>query len=253
MSDTRLTIVVTGGGNGIGAAVCDLMLSAGHEVHALDLNPHPDANVASHGCDVTDSGQLQQIAERIGPVNALILCAGINLRPRDNSTHRMDIDAWNRTLEVNLTGAMLTLRAFDSTLRAHGAIVTMASIAACRAMPGQDAYTASKGAIVALTRAWAIDYSARAIRVNCVCPGPTDTAMMASIFDSFGGRDGIGLPQQRLGTVDEVAALVGFLVSDAASYISGAIIPVDGGASAHGAGMPWPKLRIETPPVQEGR
>ena len=180
MSDTRLTIVVTGGGNGIGAAVCDLMLSAGHEVHALDLNPHPDANVASHGCDVTDSGQLQQIAERIGPVNALILCAGINLRPRDNSTHRMDIDAWNRTLEVNLTGAMLTLRAFDSTLRAHGAIVTMASIAACRAMPGQDAYTASKGAIVAFNMAGAhphdistiIDRAGVAVRAGTHCAQP---------------------------------------------------------------------------------
>lgn len=245
MTETKKNIVITGGGSGIGAAAGKLMRSQGHIVHALDVDPNPDSNIISHTCDVTDFEILTKIAEEIGPIDALVLCAGINLRPKDNSVRHIDVSAWHRTLDVNLTGAMLTLKAFDKNLRNYGSVVTLASIAASRAMPGQDAYTATKGAIVALTRAWAIDYSARAIVVNCVCPGPTDTGMMQSIFESFEGQQSITMPQQRMGNADEVAAMIGFLVSGQASFISGAIIPVDGGASAHGAGMPFPKLNLK--------
>jgi NAD(P)-dependent dehydrogenase (short-subunit alcohol dehydrogenase family) len=166
------------------------------------------------------------------------------MRPYDNRPEHLTLDAWNKTLAVNLTGTMLTVRAFRPAIRNDGAIVTLGSVAAIRAMPLADAYTASKGAIVALTKGWAIDYSRFGIRANCVCPGPVDTAMMEGVIERFDDRQQLQLPQQRMARVEEVGELIAFLVSPAASYISGTVIPVDGGATAHSAGIPFPKRRL---------
>lgn len=235
--------VITGASQGIGGATAQALLDDGWVVHCLDVKPNPDAKVTSHACDVTDEASQMRIAAAIGPVDALVTCAGINLRPADSSAERLDISAWNKTLAVNLTGTMLSVRAFRPSIRQDGAIVTMGSVAALAAMPFADAYTAAKGAIVALTRCWAVDYSRDGIRVNSVCPGPTDTAMMDGVLERFGSQQQLQLPQQRMATPSEVANLIAFLVSDKASYISGTIIPVDGGALAHSAGMPFPKRR----------
>lgn len=235
--------VVTGGAGGIGGSAATLLADAGWQVHVLDLKPHPSGAIQSHRADVTSEAELAQLATEIGAIDALVCCAGINLRPYDNRAERIDMDAWDKTLTVNLTGTLLTVRAFRPMLRRFGAIVTLGSVAAIRAMPLADAYTASKGAIVALTKSWSVDYSRDGIRVNCVCPGPVDTAMMAGVIDDFAASQQLQLPQQRMARADEVGSLIAFLVSPQASYISGAIIPVDGGATAHSAGMPFPKLR----------
>lgn len=244
MSNSQKIAVVTGGAQGIGSAVCTLLVSQGWRVHALDLNGNLDGDIINHRCDVTSEVDVSAIAQEIGPVDALIPCAGIHLRPRDNSARKMELEAWNMTLAVNLTGTMLAVKAFDPLLRPDGAIVTVSSVAALRAMPGADAYTASKGAIVALTRSWSVEFGRRGIRVNCVCPGPTDTAMMEGILDELDGAKSLGLPQQRMAATREVADLIAFLVSDASTYLSGAIIPLDGGATAHSAGMPFPRRTI---------
>lgn len=243
MSAGDLIAVVTGGARGIGACAGRHLAGRGFRVHAVDRRPSSDPGVTSHICDVTDDAALAALAAQIGPIDVLVPAAGINLRPDDNSAEKLTLEAWNRTLAVNLTGVMLAVRRFRPRMRADGAIVTVSSVAALRAMPLADAYTASKGAIVALTRSWAVDYSRYGIRVNCVCPGPTETPMMSGMIEQFGANQQLQLPQQRMATADEVGAVIAFLASSEASYVSGAIIPVDGGATAHSAGMPFPRRR----------
>ncbi|MGO9772402.1 MAG: SDR family NAD(P)-dependent oxidoreductase [Roseiarcus sp.] len=243
MSASDLVAVITGGAQGIGASAGRHLAARGYRIHAIDRRPSSDPGVTSHICDVTDDVALADLASRIGPIDVLVPAAGINLRPNDNAAEKLTLEAWNRTLAVNLSGVMLAVRHFRPHMRADGAIVTVSSIAALRAMPLSDAYTASKGAIVALTRSWAVDYSRYGIRVNCVCPGPTDTAMMSGMIELFGANQQLQLPQQRMATADEVGAVIAFLASSEASYVSGVIVPIDGGATAHCAGMPFPRRR----------
>jgi NAD(P)-dependent dehydrogenase (short-subunit alcohol dehydrogenase family) len=243
MSGSRIA-VVTGAAGGIGAAVVEAFLADGWTVHGLDRSaPATGGGLVGHACDVTDGEGLRTLAQSIGQVDALVPAAGINLRPHDNAAEKLTLDAWDKTLAVNLTGVMLTVRAFRPVMRSEGAIVLVSSVAALRAMPHADAYTASKGAIVALTRTWAVDYSRDGIRVNCVAPGPTDTAMMSGMRDDYPAERQVQLPQQRMATAAEVANVVRFLASPEASYVSGTIVPVDGGAVAHSAGIPFPRRR----------
>lgn len=236
-------IVITGAARGIGAAAASIFLRHGWTVHGLDRNAPSIEGVIGHECDVTDDRRLSSLAESIGAIDALVPAAGINLRPYDNAAEKLTLEAWDRTIAINLTGVMLTVRAFRPRMRADGAIVLVSSVAALRAMPHSDAYTASKGAVVALTRSWAVDYSRDGIRVNCVAPGPTDTDMMSHARDGYATERQVQLPQQRMATADEVAQVIYFLGSGHASYVSGAIVPVDGGATAHSAGIPFPRRR----------
>jgi len=240
----KSVVVITGATGGVGSATAHSFLEHGWEVHGIDRKECSIAGVQSHTCDVTNESQLLSVAEAVGPIDALVPAAGINLRPSDNSVEKVSLEAWDQTIAVNLTGVMLTVRAFRSRIRPDGAIVLISSVAGLRAVPRTDAYTASKGAIVALTRSWAIDFSGDGIRVNCVAPGPTDTEMMAGIRGSFTTEQSMQLPQQRMAKAAEVAHAIRFLASREASYISGAIIPVDGGASALIAGIPFPRRRL---------
>ena len=243
MSDP--VVAVTGAAGGIGLATVTVFLQQGWKVHALDRRAPSIQGAYCHECDVTSEQQLASAAESIGPIDALVPAAGVNLRPHDNAAEKLAIEAWDRTIAINLTGVMLTVRAFRPKIRADGAIVLVSSVAALRAMPRSDAYTASKGAIIALTRSWAVDYSRDGIRVNCVAPGPTDTAMKTEIRESYAGERQIQLPQQRMATANEVAQVIRFLASKEASYVSGVIVPVDGGAVAHSAGISFPRRRPE--------
>lgn len=235
--------VVTGGATGIGGATAEHLLRAGWTVHTLDRAESGPAGAVHHRIDVTDEQAQMSAATDIGRCDALVTAAGINLRPDDGPAQRLDLAAWHRTLEVNLTGTMLSVRAFYPILRDSGAIVTLGSVAGLGAMTWADAYTASKGAVVALTRSWAVDYARYGIRVNCVCPGSTETAMMEGMREAFTEDVQVELPQQRMATREEVAAVIAFLCGPDSTYVSGTVVPVDGGATANVGGMPFPKRR----------
>ncbi|MXG89015.1 SDR family oxidoreductase [Nocardioides flavescens] len=243
MPETTRVAVVTGGGAGIGGTTAEHLLRAGWTVHTLDLGPTGPEGAHHHVVDVADEAAQLAVADEVGPVDALVTAAGINLRPHDGPAQRLDLGAWHQTLDVNLTGTMLSVRAFYPRLRDAGAIVTLGSVAGIGAMTWADAYTASKGAIVALTRSWAVDYARYGIRVNCVCPGSTETAMMDGVREAFAEDSQVQLPQQRMATRDEVASVVAFLCGPDSTYVSGAVVPVDGGATANVGGMPFPRRR----------
>lgn len=241
-----LVAVVTGAAQGIGRATADRLTSNNWTVHRLDRDLPDDETRNTHHCDVTDIESLERVAASIGQTNAVVTAAGINLRPEDGPAQRLNLDALNKTLEVNLTGTMLTVRAFYPRIADSGAITTLGSTAALSAMPWADAYTATKGAVVALTRSWAADYSRYGIRANCVCPGATDTSMMEGILEQFDTSQQMQVPQQRFAYPDEIASVIEFTLSPQATYLSGAMIPVDGGATAQTAGLPFPRRRTRT-------
>jgi len=235
--------LVTGGASGIGLTTSEHLLAAGRDVVSLDLRPSPLAGAASLVADVTDPTALLAVADELpGPLDGIVCAAGIWDVARDGNPQTVELDVWDRTLAVNLTGTMLTVRTFEPALRDDGAIVTFGSIAGITGMPRRDAYTATKGAVVALTRAWAIDYSRRGVRVNCVCPGPIRTPMLDPVLERV-GEENLDVPQQRIAEPSEVASVVAFLLSDAASYVSGQILGIDGGASAGAQGLRFPRRR----------
>ena len=243
---SSLTAVITGGATGIGGATAEYLLEQGWIVHTLDRAEKSAPGAIHHVVDVTDANGQAAAASDIGTINALVTAAGVNLRPDDGPAQRLDLDAWRRTLDINLTGTMLSVRAFYPNIADAGAIVTLGSVAGIGAMTWADGYSASKGAVVALTRSWAVDYARYGIRVNCVCPGSTETAMMDGVREAFSADSQVDLPQQRMATRREVAAVIAFLCGTDATYLSGAVIPVDGGATANVGGMPFPRRRPRT-------
>jgi NAD(P)-dependent dehydrogenase (short-subunit alcohol dehydrogenase family) len=218
--------IVTGAASGIGAATVERLSSAGFEVVGVDLEPRPGIRVA----DVTDVGAMQAVAASLSPeaeIGALVCAAGVWLEGDDRYA-AVDPAVWERTWAVNVTGTMLALRTFAPRMGPGAAITTIASVAALRGIPRRDAYTASKGAVLALSRAWAADLIGLGIRVNCVCPGVTQTPMAERVVQ----HEDLDLPLGRAASPDEVAAVIGLLCSAEAAYLNGAVIPVDAGFSA---------------------
>jgi len=201
----------------------------GWDVVATDLT----SDAAHHVLDVTDEAGWDRVLDAVWPLDALVLSAGIRTRSMIVDT---PLDVWRRHLEVNVTGAWLGIRGF---LRRHpapgSAIVTISSVNATLAVPGQAHYVASKGAVSALTRAAALEGAPLGIRANAVAPGPINTPMAAERLADpaqvawLTGR----VPLGRVGEAPEVGALVAFLVSPDASYITGETIHVDGGWAAN--------------------
>lgn len=226
MTSEPRTAVVTGAASGMGAATAQRLRAEGWTVLGLDqAGQEPDVVRA----DVTDLASLEEALARLGdaPVDALVLAAGI-WSSNDDRYSAVPLDVWERTMAVNVTGAMLSLRAVAPRFRPGSAVVTMASLAALTGIPRRDAYTASKGAIVALTRAWAADLIRLGVRVNCVAPAQVATPMTQHVT----GIDTARLPLGREATPAEIVEVILALLNPAASYLNGAIIPVDGGLTA---------------------
>jgi NAD(P)-dependent dehydrogenase (short-subunit alcohol dehydrogenase family) len=218
------TAVVTGAASGIGAATARKLLDDGYRVLGVDIAELPDGVVPIRG-DVSDEATWANIGE----VNALVSNAYV---PSTGPLHEIDVVEWRRQLDVNLTGAYLAVKACLPSLRARrGAIVLVSSVHAHFGLPGHPAYAASKGALVALARQLAVEY-APSVRVNSVLPGPVLTQAWDRLSPEDRERSAQATPAGRLGKPEEVADVIAFLLSDAASFVSGAELTVDGGWSA---------------------
>lgn len=240
------TILLTGAAGGIGTAMTIAFLGAGHIVLALDLNPDALDRLAKategvggklhlFPCDITDPEAVLVLRERLRASalapTALVNNAGIERRAE---TGRPDfLEVWQRVLDVNLTAAAFLSQAFaDDLAKARGSIVNIASIQSFAVLhTANTAYAVSKAAIAQLTRAMAVEYAPRGIRVNAVAPGVVETPMIRQAgmdparFSRFLDR----IPMARFARPEEIAAPVVFLISKDASYITGAVLPVDGG------------------------
>jgi len=246
---TGSVIAITGAGSGMGAAAVALGLEAGHRVLALDrdeaaLNAlaggsNVAGSLARRRCDITSADEVADASawaeESLGRVDGLLNFAGVSdFAPMVDTTDEM----WARQLGVNLSGTFHACRAFGRGMvaRGRGAIVNVASTAGQFGVPGMAAYTAAKHGVVGLTRALAVEWGPAGVRVNCLCPGATMSPMFLTTTPEYREARVRRIPLGRFGEPSDQASVALFLVSDHAAYVTGAIIPVDGGVAAMAPG-----------------
>jgi NAD(P)-dependent dehydrogenase (short-subunit alcohol dehydrogenase family) len=234
--------LITGAGSGIGAATARALSRRGDQVVCVDVDADSVASVAddvrgavSMVADVTDEGQtaalFRQTMEQYGRIDAVVTCAGVEVGA---PTLDLDVDTLRKVIEVNLVGTFLTAQAAAQAMRVGGrggSVVLIGSINSHMAFPGSAAYSASKGGVLMLGRALAVDLAGFGIRVNVIGPGVTNTPMSGASLADPERRAALmsRIPLGRPAEPEEIAEVALFLTSDSASYVTGAFIPVDGG------------------------
>lgn len=235
--------IITGGASGIGLATAKKLLGEGANVVLVDWNQDVSDIAKNLGkncigirCDVSCDTNVQEtiskIMEKFGHIDYLVANAGIGGGP--NKAHEVSIDEWNKVIGINQTGIFLINKyVINEMLKTgKGAIVNTSSMYGLVGTTMSFAYSASKGAINQMTRSLALTYARNNIRVNAVAPGYVDTPILAMVPDEAKNAMANQLPIGRLGKDVEIASLICYLLSDEASFITGAIISIDGGFTA---------------------
>ncbi|HEY1276211.1 MAG TPA: SDR family NAD(P)-dependent oxidoreductase [Thermoleophilaceae bacterium] len=241
--------VVTGAANGIGLAVARRLVAEGARVAMLDVESSVletaarqlGADVLPLAADVSDEGALAAAvaaaADAWGGLDIVVANAAIEPATEDGRAHELELDVWRRVLDVNLTGVFLTCKHGIQALLAAGGgsvVCTASPTGLLGIAPDETAYSASKAGVVGLVRTLAAAYADDRIRVNGVVPGVTDTHLARAYLEDPGGQEELRrrVPAARAATPDEIAAAIAFLASDESSYVTGALLPVDGGLTA---------------------
>ena len=249
------TVVVTGGGGGIGTAVCGAFAREGARVGVLDRHAGAAEAVASElrgggtdavaaVCDITDldavESALASVVEQLGPIDVLVNNAGWDLFVPFLDTSP---DDWSKLIDINLVGALNMTHTVLSSMvdRGEGGrIITVSSDAARVGSSGEAVYAACKAGLVALSKTLAREHSRHGITFNVVCPGPTDTALLASVTDGAANPEKLreafrrAIPMGRLGEPDDLAGAILYFASDDAAFVTGQVLSVSGGLTMAG-------------------
>lgn len=225
-------MLVTGGNRGIGLAIARAFAANGDAVAVTTRSGDAPDGLLGVRCDVTDAEQVDAafgaVEAEHGPVEVLVANAGIT---DDGLLLRMSEESFTRVVDANLTGAFRVARRASAGMlkQRHGRLIFISSVVALAGAPGQANYAASKAGLIGMARAIARELGARNITANVIAPGFIETDMTAAMTEARRAEILAGIPSKRYGTVDEVAAATVFLASEAASYINGVVLPVDGG------------------------
>jgi beta-ketoacyl ACP reductase len=226
------SVLVTGGNRGIGLAVARRLAADGHKVAVTHRSSGAPEGLFGVECDVTDADAVdaafKAIEEHQGPVEVLVANAGIT---SDMLIMRMSEEQFEKVIDANLTGAFrVAKRASRNMLKKRfGRYIFMGSVVGLTGLPGQANYAASKAGLVGLARSLTRELGSRSITANVVAPGFIDTEMTQAMEPKYVEMAQQAIPLGRIGKVEEIAGVVSFLASEDAAYISGAVIPVDGG------------------------
>ena len=231
LSSSGRVVLVTGGNRGIGLAIARSFADAGDRV-AITYRSEPVDGFLSVRCDVTSTEEVESafaaVEAELGSVEILVSNAGLNA---DQLLLSMKEEAWTRVIDANLSGAYrVARRAASKMIRARrGRIIFISSVVALTGSPGQTNYAASKAGLIGLARSLAREIAGRGVTVNVVTPGFVETDMTAALSESRQAEIVKQVPLGRMASPREVAAAVTWLASDGAGYVTGAVVPVDGG------------------------
>ena len=229
---TPRTVLITGGNRGIGYAIAERMIADGHRVAVTARSGSGPEGSLTVRAEMTDSASIDaaytQVEDQLGPVEVVIANAGIT---RDTLLMRMSEEDFADVIDTNLTGTFRVVkRASKGLLRGRfGRVILISSVVALYGSPGQINYSSSKAALVGFARSLTRELGGRGITANVVAPGFIETDMTGQLREEQQKKYLDSIPAGRFGQVDEIAGVVSWLASDASAYISGAVIPVDGG------------------------